>query len=165
MKFANHSLPAALMSLAFLQPIGTQASEAVSVTVPPSSFSVQPMTMQNQQLVEKTFRQIYAAMLAADTRRLSSLLADDFQLTHMTGLVQSKAQWLADIDATRMAYHDAREVSLSTQAHGGGFRLVGRHNVDATIYGGRGRWPLQLTTDFEHRQGQWLATRMVATTF
>lgn len=44
------------------------------------------------------------AMVLGDTNALEDLLDEGFTLAHMTGDVQSKAEWLADIDADRMHY-------------------------------------------------------------
>lgn len=43
-------------------------------------------------------------MIAADTDRLSDLLADDFTAVHITGYKQSKSEWLGQIRAGEMAY-------------------------------------------------------------
>ncbi|MCF4119917.1 nuclear transport factor 2 family protein [Antribacter sp. KLBMP9083] len=43
------------------------------------------------------------AMVAGDADALGRLLADGFTLTHMTGTVQSKEQWLADVRSGEMA--------------------------------------------------------------
>ena len=104
-------------------------------------------------------------MLAADTAALGALLDAGFTLTHITGVVQPRGDWLADIDARRMVYHSAQEVSLSTSRSGETATLVARHAVDATIYGGRGRWNLQLAADLVRRNRGWVVTKMVAQTF
>ena len=115
--------------------------------------------------VEAAFRSVYQAMLAADTAALGALLDAGFTLTHITGVVQPRGDWLADIDARRMVYHSAQEVSLSTSRSGETATLVARHAVDATIYGGRGRWNLQLAADLVRRNRGWVVTKMVAQTF
>ncbi len=53
-----------------------------------------------------------AAMLAADTSELSTLLRDDFTLTHMTGYVQPKSEWLNHIATGQMTHHDARDIEV-----------------------------------------------------
>jgi hypothetical protein len=40
--------------------------------------------------------------------------------------------------------------------------VVSRAIVDATIYGGRGRWPLRTRTTSERRDVGWQAVRSVA---
>jgi hypothetical protein len=43
--------------------------------------------------------------------------------------------------------------------------VVGKDVVDATIWGSRGTWNLQLTTRYERRDGEWIALKTVARTF
>jgi len=114
--------------------------------------------------IEASFRDVYRAMLAADTSALDHLLAPEFTLTHITGFVQSRREWLADVDSRRMAYHSAQEVSITLRDTGrDSASLTARHVVDATIWGGRGRWNLQLAADMVLRDGRWLVAQMVAT--
>lgn len=115
--------------------------------------------------VTAAFRRLYTSMLGANTDCLGDLLTGQFTLTHMTGVLQSKSDWLADIIARRMVYHAAREISVSVTTAGDTATVVGRHVVDATIYGIRGRWRLQLTTRFIRHQRRWLAQSIVASTF
>ncbi len=44
-------------------------------------------------------------------------------------------------------------------------QLVGKIITDATVYGARATWPLQLTMDFVRADGWWLAARSEATTW
>jgi len=104
-------------------------------------------------------------MLERRTDTLSALLDDSFTLTHMTGRVQTKAEWLTAIDASQMRYHAEQERSVTIEVTGDKAVLVGRNVVTATIYGSRGTWSLQLSTDYVRREGTWVATRMVASTF
>lgn len=69
--------------------------------------------MNDTEAIKAACRSIYAAMLAGSTDDLTALLAEEFTLTHMTGRVQSKDEWLADIDAERMVYHEVQKVSAS----------------------------------------------------
>ncbi len=83
----------------------------------------------------------------------------------MTGYEQPRSEWLQQIASGRMQYHSARERSTEMRVTGDAAVLVGRSLVDATIWGGRGTWNLQLTTHYEHRSNGWIALRTVATTF
>jgi len=115
--------------------------------------------------IEAVVRDVVRAMLGADVPPLGAMLDANFTLTHITGVVQPRGDWLADIGARRMVYHSAQEVSLSTRRSGDTAAVIARHAVDATIYGGRGRWNLQLAADLVRRDERWVLTRMVATTF
>ncbi len=104
---------------------------------------------------------IRAAMVSADTDTLSDVLAESFTLTHMTGFVQSHSDWLAAIDTADMQYHRIVDVDLVASPDGDAVTV--RTRTDATIWGGRGQWPLQLRIDVDVRRQ--VATRMIATTW
>jgi hypothetical protein len=122
-------------------------------------------TNEDQVQLLKAHREMYGAMLAARTDRLCVLLADQYTLTHMTGRVQSKTEWLKAIESGAMRYHAAEEKSVTVAVTGDTALLVGRSVVTATIFGSHGTWNLQLTTSYARRDGKWLALRTAATTF
>ena len=103
-------------------------------------------------------------MADGDADVLGELLRDDFTLTHMTGYLQPKQEWLAQMRAGRFVYHDAQERDVSLDVEGDTARLVGRIVTDAAVYGSRANWPLQLTMDYIRAGGRWLASRSKATT-
>jgi hypothetical protein len=111
------------------------------------------------------YREMYRGMVEQDIDLLDELLDDEYTLEHMTGYVQPKREWLQHIASGRMRYHSEQETSTTVTVTGGTAVLVGRSVVDATIWGGRGTWRLQLTTRYEQRDRQWLAVDTVATTY
>ncbi len=54
---------------------------------------------------------------------------------------------------------------LRAMVDGDTAELVGRIITDATVYGARATWPLQLTMAFIRQDGRWLASRSEATTW
>ena len=108
---------------------------------------------------------MYRGMLEHDTDLLDGLLDDEYTLTHMTGYVQSKNEWLAQIDSGEMQYHSSRPRDTSIEVAGDRAVLRGRDVVHATIWGARGTWNLQLTTTYQRRDDAWIALETVATTF
>jgi ketosteroid isomerase-like protein len=111
------------------------------------------------------YRAQLRAMLDSDTETLGDLLTEDFTLTHITGFLQPKEEWLAQMRAGQFDYHDALERNVSLHVDGDTAHLVGRIVTDATVHGARANWPLQLTMDFVRMNGRWLASRSVATTW
>jgi len=106
------------------------------------------------------------AMTTHDTGGLGALFTDDFTLTHMTGYVQPKVEWLSEIDAGQFRYHSIKaqgEPQIDVDADAA--TLTHRIITDATVYGSRNRWRLHFTQTFVWRDGAWLASRSVATTW
>ncbi len=133
----------------------------------PGANSVDAMNADEQDRAEilDNYRAQLRAMVDCDTEVLGELLTEDFSLTHMTGYFQPKQEWLAQMRAGQFVYHDAQERSVSLHLDGDTARLVGRFITDATVYGSRATWPLQLTMEYVRTGGGWLASRSEATTW
>jgi hypothetical protein len=119
--------------------------------------------------VEAAVRDSYAAqrgaMVAGDAAALGEQLADGFTLTHMTGYVQSRREWLAQVDAGEMTYHSMEDVAFGVDGDADEPVLTVRTIMDATIWGRRGVWPLRLEIHFGLAGDRWVATRTVASTW
>lgn len=105
------------------------------------------------------------AMVEEDTPSLDDLLDAGFTLTHMTGYVQPKAEWLAEMKAGQFVYHSIDEVDTALDLDGSTARLTVRTMTDAKVYGSRADWRLLLTTDYGRRGDTWIPLRTVATTW
>ncbi|NVM98148.1 nuclear transport factor 2 family protein [Arthrobacter sp. SDTb3-6] len=111
------------------------------------------------------FETMCQAMVAGDIAELDSLLAEEFTLTHMTGYVQSKAEWLDAIETGEMRYHRMETAEAHSSPEGTAPGLTARTLTDATIWGSRATWRLTLRSWFEPRGEEWIVTRTVASTW
>lgn len=127
------------------------------------------MNTVNDPLAEAAIRQANTDenrwMVQARVEKLEQLLADDFVLVHITGYRQPKAEWLEAIRTRQMQYHDIREQSVTVEIKGSQAQLVARNLVNATIWGSKSLWPLQLTTTFIDDRGTWKPQFSRAATF
>lgn len=82
--------------------------------------------------VVEAYRAHLWAMVEGDTDSLDALLGEDFTLTHMTGYVQPKWEWLAQIRDGHFDYHNVEEKDVAVEAEGGTAHLVGRTVTVAT---------------------------------
>ncbi|MFG2589436.1 nuclear transport factor 2 family protein [Streptomyces sp. NPDC048438] len=105
------------------------------------------------------------AMSHGDTQTLADLLSDGFTLTHMTGYVQPKSEWLSQMREGQFIYHSIDEKDMDLDVQDDTARLVARTVTDATVYGTRANWRLQLATDYARESGAWVTLRTVATTW
>lgn len=116
--------------------------------------------------VRACYRAQRAAMVAGDANALAETLADGFTLTHMTGYVQSRDEWLDHVASGAMTYHSMSDVTLDVvDTDTRTPTLTVRTRTDATIWGSRGLWPLQLEISFVYDGSQWRAVRTVASTW
>lgn len=108
---------------------------------------------------------MFEAMVAGDLAELTSILADGFTLTHMTGYVQSKTEWLDAIESGEMQYHSVETVQVIPSKDITVPELTARTHTDATIWGSRATWRLTLRSWFEPRGHGWVIARTVASTW
>jgi hypothetical protein len=116
------------------------------------------------QIIELT-RQLTQNMIERNTLGIDKIVDADFTLTHITGYVQSKAEWFSEIESERMKYYTYQEVYTSVKIQGDKASFVGRNILDARIWGTRNKWRLQQTMQLEKRNEKWIILNSVATTF
>ena len=102
---------------------------------------------------------VHDAMIAADTARLSAMMDDDIILHHITGMTQTKREWLEEVASGSMTYHkiETRDVVVTINSDGSAcvsFTSV----ITATIWGGYGTWTLSGKMRLVRRNGRWIRT-------
>lgn len=123
-------------------------------------------TKEQPAAVLANYRAQLDAMTRHDTPALGQLLTGDFFLTHITGYVQPRAEWLSEMDAGQFRYHSiAPQGEPRIDVVGDSATLEHRIITDATVYGARNRWRLAFLQSFVRREGVWLASKSVATTW
>ncbi len=110
-------------------------------------------------------RKLTQLMIDRDTDGLNKILDAHFTLTHITGYVQSKEEWLSEIASERMKYYSYEEVKTVVEINGNEATFMGQNVLDARIWGSRNNWRLQQTMQLKNRNGAWIILSSVATTF
>ena len=123
-------------------------------------------TMDDKQLIEALYREMYQAMVSKDTVTLNRVHADDFVLTHMTGMHQSKQEYIRSIVGGTLNYYSAEHEQMDITVNGDHATLTGRSRVEAAVFGGgRHTWRLQLSLTLVMENGAWRFTSARASTY
>jgi ketosteroid isomerase-like protein len=115
--------------------------------------------------VKRVYRAYLQAMIDGDIDALDAMLDADFTLTHITGYLQSRAEWLSQMRAGQFDYHAVTQENVTVEVEGDTARLVGRITTDSTVYGTRANWRLLTTIDYARAGETWIALRSAATTW
>ena len=122
--------------------------------------------MTDKEQIEALYREMYEAMIAKDTTTLNRVHADEFVLTHMTGMHQSKQMYIQAIANGTLNYYSAEHEEVDIKVDGDKATMTGRSRVNAAVFGGgRHTWSLQLSLHLVKRKGQWLFTAAKASTY
>lgn len=124
------------------------------------------MTKDEEQIVQ-LYRAENEAMVKKDISRLDMILGDRMTLTHMTGYVQPKLEWIDQIQNEEMQYLESKEEAIKDiRVEGNWGQLTGQNLVTAKIWGGsKNVWPLQMKMYFEKNNGRWVISKQVASTY
>ena len=102
--------------------------------------------MDDKQSIENLYQEMYQAMVSKDTVTLNRVHADNFVLTHMTGMHQSKQEYIRSIAGGTLNYYSAQHEQMDITVNGDHATLTGRSRVNAAVFGGgRHTWQLQLS--------------------
>jgi ketosteroid isomerase-like protein len=74
--------------------------------------------------------QIDAGVVRKDIKKLELLYADDFVFTHGTGLVDSKASWLKNIQNPDMLFLSRKQDSTKVEMHDDVALTIGRLDIE-----------------------------------
>ena len=138
---------------------GTQRQFAVS-EIESVTFSEEKTDMEQlKQEIEQFLDEWNDAMVAADTVRLGAMMDDNIILRHITGMTQTKREWLEEVASGSMKYHKIEKknvkVSLNTD---GSVNVSFTSVITATIWGSYGTWTLNGTMLLVKRNGKWIRT-------
>ena len=124
------------------------------------------MTMDEREAIRKLYRQYWQYMIARDVAGLRDLMAEDYVLMHMTGVRQSREEFLRGLQSGTFNYYSAQHDSIDVTIRGSAASMAGKSRVLASVYGG-GKHSWKLRGDFTLRKenGVWKFTCSQASTY
>ncbi|MEP6513136.1 MAG: nuclear transport factor 2 family protein [Parafilimonas sp.] len=131
---------------------------------PQSNMEPKKANNEESEIMDVT-RQRTQLMIDKNIEGINKIADANFTLTHITGYVQPKEEWFAEIESERMKYYSYKEVKSSVKIDGDKATFVGQNLLDARIWGTRNNWRLQQTMQLEKRDGKWIILKSIATTF
>lgn len=122
--------------------------------------------MADEQQILALYREMYRYMISKDTASLGKMLSDDFVLVHMTGMRQSKQEYLRAIANGTLNYYSEELDAAPVQIEGDHARIKGQSRVNAAVFGGgRHTWRLQLDITLTYVGDSWILTGAKASTY
>ena len=120
----------------------------------------------DKEQIEALYSEMYEAMVSKDTVALNRVHTDDFVLTHMTGMQQSKQEYIEAITNGTLNYYSADHEQMEIKVNGNHAMLTGRSRVTASVFGGaRHTWRLQLHFNLSKEEDRWYFTSARASTY
>lgn len=123
------------------------------------------MATTDEKMIAQLVRTETTAMINKDIDTLKKIIAPTAKLFHITGVEQSRDEWLSQIKLGRMHYFGSKEELFQVVVKGNHAEVISRNQLDARIYGFRNTWPLQSQTKLEKISDRWLITESHASMY
>ena len=122
--------------------------------------------MDDKEQIAKLYHDMYAAMVAKDDAELERVHDESFVLIHMTGMHQSKCEYIKAIMDGTVNYYSEQTDRLDIDIKGDTAIMTGRSRVSAAVFGGgRHTWRLALKFGVKRTDEGWKLTKAQASTW
>ena len=122
--------------------------------------------MDDKELLTQCYHTMYRGMIEKDMELLEETLDESFVLVHMTGMRQTKRQYMDYIANGMLNYYSEKTEHMEIAVDEEQARLVGQSRVNAAVFGGgKHVWNLQLSMKAIKRNGKWYMTEAKASTY
>ena len=122
--------------------------------------------MTDKEQIIQLYNEMYSAMVKKDKAELERVHDDSFVLVHMTGMRQSKQEYINAIMNGTLNYFSAEHEDMQAEIKGDSAVLVGRSRVTAAMFGGgKHTWQLQLRFQLVKKTGEWRFALASASTY
>ena len=122
--------------------------------------------LDDKELLTQCYHAMYRGMIEKDMELLGESLDESFVLVHMTGMRQTKSQYMDYIASGTLNYYSEKTEHIEITVSEEQAKLVGQSRVNAAVFGGgKHVWSLQLSMKAVKRNGKWYMTEAVASTY
>lgn len=122
--------------------------------------------MNDREQIEELYRAYWQCMIKKDIAGMDRIMADDYELRHMTGLRQPKQDFFRSVTSGELNYYSAKHDEIIVKASGETATMIGKSKVVAAVYGGgRNIWRLQGDFTLRKEDGVWKLTSSRASTY
>ena len=123
-------------------------------------------SMTEVEKIIQLYKEMYSAMINKSKAELERIYDDDFVLFHMTGMKQTKNEYISAIMSGTLNYYSAVHSDVEVAINGDTARLTGKSKVTAAVFGGgKHTWRLQLDFELIRKNDKWYFTLASASTY
>ena len=122
--------------------------------------------MSDREQIEELYRTYWQYMISKDIAGMDRIMAEDYELRHMTGFRQNKQEFFRSVKNGELNYYSAEHDEIIVKVSGDTAAMTGRSRVTAAVYGGgRHTWRLQGDFTLRKEEGVWKLTASRASTY
>ena len=122
--------------------------------------------MSDKELLRKLYIDLCDASINKDLDKLNEILSDDYILVHMTGMKQSKEDYIESVKSGELAYYESNHESIEVNINGEEATIIGKTKTLASPFGSsKSWWNLRQDLKAKKINGKWILTYSKASSY
>ena len=122
--------------------------------------------MSDTDSIKQLYMDLCDASVHKDIDKLDEILADNYELIHMTGLHQSKEDYISSVKNGELKYYDSIHEEINVTINGDTASVVGKTKTLASPFGiSKSWWNLRQDMIMKKIDSKWIITQSVASTY
>ena len=122
--------------------------------------------MSDKELARKLYIDLCEASINKDLDKLDEILSDDYVLVHMTGMKQSKEDYIESVKNGELSYFETNHESIEVTINGNEATILGKTKTLASPFGSsKSWWNLRQDLKAKKINGKWILTYSKASTY
>ena len=122
--------------------------------------------MSDKELARKLYIDLCEASINKDLDKLDEILSDDYVLVHMTGMKQSKEDYIESVKNGELSYFETKHESIIVTINGNEATILGKTKTLASPFGSsKSWWNLRQDLKAKKINGKWILTYSKASTY
>ena len=115
------------------------------------------LIMSDKELVRKLYIDLCEASINKDLIKLGEILSDDYVLVHMTGMKQTKEDYLDSVKSGELSYFESKHESIDVNVNGDDATIIGKTKTLASQFGAsKSWWNLRQDLKAKKIDGKWI---------
>lgn len=120
----------------------------------------------DEEIIKNMYIYLCEASINKDTQKIDELLSDDYILVHMTGMKQSKKDYINSVKNGELEYYENIHESIEINIDGNKAEVIGKTKTLASPFKmTKSWWRLKQNITLEKIDGKWLITKSIASTY
>ena len=122
--------------------------------------------MDDEEIIKNLYITLNEASINKDIDKLDEILASDYILVHMTGLNQTKQDYINSVKNGELKYYESINESISVNIKENIATLIGKTKILASPFGiPKSWWRLRQDITMEKVDGKWIIKKSIASTY
>ena len=115
------------------------------------------LIMSDKELVRKLYIDLCEASINKDLIKLGEILSDDYVLVHMTGMKQTKEDYLDSVKSGELSNFESKHESIDINVNGDDATIIGKTKTLASPFGtSKSWWNLRQDLKAKKIDGKWI---------